>query len=72
MLEFPRFARLLTSSLRQNPQFSAVFAQHRRVSYVKRIYFTFVKKLHLQAARDNLTKAFPGANPRRGQERKTA
>jgi len=46
--------------------------QFRPVSYVKALYFTFVKKRHLQAARDNLTKAFPGANPRRGQERKKA
>ena len=36
------------------------------------LYFTFVKKRHLHAASDTLRKAFPGANPRRGQERKEA
>jgi hypothetical protein len=46
--------------------------QFRPDSYVKGIYFTSVKKRHLQAAPDNFRKAFPGANPRRGQERKEA
>jgi hypothetical protein len=72
MQQFPRFARLLTSGLPRKWQFSAIDAQHRRVSYVKRFYFTSVKKRLLQAAPDNLTTEFPGANPRRGQERKTA
>jgi hypothetical protein len=53
-------------------RFSAVDDQFRRVSDVKRFYFTFVKKRLLQAGPDNLTTEFPGANPRRGQERKTA
>jgi hypothetical protein len=30
----------------------------------------FCEKRLLQAVRERLTKAFPGANPRRGQERK--
>ena len=72
MQQFPRFARLLTSGLLEKWRFFAVYARFRQLSYVKRIYFTFVKKRHLHAASDNLTKAFPGANPRRGQERKTA
>jgi len=49
-----------------------MFDQFRPVSYVKGFYFTFVKKRHLHAASDTFRKAFPGANPRRGQERKEA
>jgi hypothetical protein len=63
---------LLTLCLRGKWQFLATFSQFRPDSYVKAFYFTFVKKRLLQAAADNLTKAFPGANPRRGQERKRA
>jgi len=48
----------------------AIFHNYRPYSYVKCHYFTSVKKRHLQAAADNLRKDFPGANPRRGQERK--
>jgi hypothetical protein len=33
-------------------------------------YCTSMKKRLLQAGPDSLTKVFPGANPRRGQERK--
>src|SRR5689334_5526368 len=48
------------------------FCQFWPVSYVKPYYFTSVKKRHLQPSSDNLKKTFPGANPRRGQERKEA
>lgn len=48
------------------------FLQFWPVSYVKPYYFTSVKKRHLQPASDNLKKSFPGANPRRGQERNEA
>jgi hypothetical protein len=46
--------------------------QFRPVSYVKAFYCSLMKKRLLQAVPDGLTTAFPGANPRRGQERKTA
>ena len=69
---FPRFAPMLTSRLLRKWRFSAAFMHFRRDSYVKAFYFAPVKKRLLQAAADNLTKAFPGANPRRGQERKRA
>jgi hypothetical protein len=61
---------MLTERQRYNLQFSAIFGNYRPYSYVKCHYFTLVKNGALQAASDNLKKVFPGANPRRGQERK--
>src|SRR5690348_18499849 len=72
MQQFRRFARQLIGCLCRKWRFLAIPTQFRPNSYVKADYFTSVKKRHLHAAAEARRKAFPGANPRRGQEKKKA
>jgi hypothetical protein len=50
MQQFPRFARWLTLRLPRKWPFSGVFTNFRPESYVKWLYFSSMKKQHLQAA----------------------
>jgi hypothetical protein len=42
------------------------FLKFWRLSYVKALFFSFMKKGHLKTRRDNFTREFPSANPRLG------
>jgi hypothetical protein len=72
MQQLPRFALSVNDSLTKKMADFGYFPKLSAQFLCQGPLFHLCEKQRLKAARDSLKKEFPGANPRRGQERKEA